>query len=236
MSKVVTPKTLLEELIEVLSQPISFKFYETKFQKVLLGATILFLITGIIIGILINWIRLPAWVGQVGLLMLLGAIIGSVLFQISVIGPELVKLRHTEKTLLDPVIRNFDNEVDRIAQLSKNFQQHHLEYAQARVSLATSHLRSRIALTVGALEKVGVVPLVVVAYFSLRKIVMPGEYKSLSDSMVIFSGLEWILVVLISLYLLSVHMIIVCQRLDQMSLALKHAVMFRSGNSSSENL
>jgi hypothetical protein len=62
----------------------------------------------------------------------------------------------------------FDEEVGLIAHLAGTYERHDLEDALDRVTLMATQLRSRLAITIGALDKVGVIPLAITAFFSLR--------------------------------------------------------------------
>lgn len=154
------------------------------------------------------------------LIFLIIAMVGSAAYQLAVVIPALKVLRHSEKNLTSPATERFNNDIDRISSLARDFERHHLEYARDRLTLIADQLRSRISFLVGAIEKVGILPLAVTGYLSAEKI--------LSDSKLTSSGVECAFGALIALYLMAVHLLLVSQRLDRLVLIVRHAASKKS--------
>lgn len=154
------------------------------------------------------------------LIFLIIAMVGSAAYQLAVVIPALKVLRHSEKNLTSPATERFNNDIDRISSLARDFERHHLEYARDRLTLIADQLRSRISFLVGAIEKVGILPLAVTGYLSAEKI--------LSDSKLTSSGVECAFGALIALYLMAIHLLLVSQRLDRLVLIVRHAASKKS--------
>jgi hypothetical protein len=129
-------------------------------------------------------------------------------------------VRHPERAALEHVLVTFDKERDLVTHLAHNYEQHDLEYAQERIALETGRVRSWNALLLGGLDKLGIVPLAVIAYISWQKLHV--------EQPLIFSGVpggEWVIgAVLGFFYLLSMQQFLTCLELDRFCLVLKHAV------------
>ena len=75
-----------------------------------------------------------------------------------------------EQTEFPRLVAAFDEELGLIAHLARTYERHDLEYALDRMSLVVTQFRSTVAVTIGALEKVGILPLVIAGYFSPTRV------------------------------------------------------------------
>jgi hypothetical protein len=215
----------MELVLQRKTKPLSLKPYETKSQKFFFWSSLICLIIGFVLGLAMQfWRSMPAGyvaLGSLFLSMLLG--LG---YQLALTWPLVSKLRHSEKSLSHPIISEFNDDLDLIAELSRDFQPHHLEYAKDSFALMAEQLRLRIGLLVGAIDKVGVIPLAVTAYIS--------GLKAVKDGVIVFSAVEWVWAAFILLYLLAVHMVSVAQQIDRIVLVYKQAMATQKAGRSYE--
>lgn len=198
---------------------MSLKPWENRTQFVLFMISIIGLCFGFVCAAATH-IWNEKWLAYSSLIFLVIAMVASAVYQLAVVIPALKILRHSEKSLTSPATERFNNDIDRISSLARDFERHHLEYARDRLTLITDQLRNRISFLVGAIEKVGILPLAVTGYLSAEKI--------LSDPKLASSGIEWAFGALIALYLMAVHLLLVSQRLDRLVLIVRHAANKKS--------
>ena len=120
--------------------------------------------------------------------------------------------------ILDPFIGAFTGELALIARLNQTYEPRALTYALDRLTLVATQLRARIALLIGALDKVGLIPVVIGAYFPLRALFREQPPTP--------SELNWIIATAAGLgilYLLAFSLLAWLQRLDEACVVLKHA-------------
>lgn len=216
---IVTPKDILASILEGESKPMSLKPWENRTQFILFMVSAISLCFGFFCAAATH-IWSEKLLAYTSLIFLIIAMVGSAAYQLAVVIPALKVLRHSEKNLTSPATERFNNDIDRISSLARDFERHHLEYARDRLTLIADQLRSRISFLVGAIEKVGILPLAVTGYLSAEKI--------LSDSKLTSSGVECAFGALIALYLMAIHLLLVSQRLDRLVLIVRHAASKKS--------
>jgi hypothetical protein len=224
MREITTPKNILEDMLRELSFKPFVNRWQRWFFKVAFWTMVLSIIT-MVVGV----VSFQVWGAKLPAPILLLGILGLppisgfslMLSALVVVVPKLFRYyNHAEQAELEPVLDSFDKELDLINHLANNYERHDLEYAQERVALEVGQSRSWKALCVGALDKVGLFPLAVVAYFSWQKL--------RAEQPLVFSGLpevEWgVVATLVFVYLLSFSQYSTCLQLDRFCLVLKHAV------------
>lgn len=155
-----------------------------------------------------------SWAAMVSLIC---AYVSIIIHSITIVLPELHKATCPEKTLLTPVIAGFSDDVKKVEYLAANFQLHHLKYAEQRLSLVVSQLTHRLALLVGAIDKVGVIPLGVTAYLSLNS---PRFKENLVDP----SSLVWITMALAVFYAVVMILHLKAQRIQRFAQIISMAI------------
>lgn len=230
MTEIITAKGILEDLIRHLThapQP----FASPVEKGILIASGVGLGWFGVVVFLVYVGVTSP-WLAFSALFSLLGAEILLMLMPLVVWVPSLLRrLVSPVKAELEPVIRSFNDEVDLIFHLTQTYARHQLEYAQDRVVLAATQARSWNALCVGALEKVGVLPLAVAAYFS-RKTLAASQTQAVSE---LLSTENIIAGALVFFYLLSLLQQAVCLRLDGFGLVLRHAVQAKKSADPSPN-
>lgn len=211
---IVTPKNAIEIVLAQKTKTTNFRPYETTLEKWLFWLAVGTLIGGGVLGSVVYFWKQPIAAG-IALLILLASSLLAAAYQVAIAVPEFLKLRNIEREVSNPLVSDFNKDIDLISELARDYQNHHLAYARDGFSLMATQLRSRISLLVGAIDKVGVIPLGVTAYFSVM--------KALKDGQVEFSGLEWGLVAIIFLYLFALRMNAAAQWMDRVSILYKEA-------------
>ncbi len=144
--------------------------------------------------------------------LVIGMVISLVLYLLSLIP--------LGKSILDNRVDAFNDDIVLIYRLSKNYQEHYLEYAKNSVEQEVNQLKGRIGVIVGLIEKVGVFPLGIAAYYQFVKF----QDKELP----IFSGNETaIFLCLFMIYLIAIRLIRVSQELEKIVLILDQALSLK---------
>ena len=218
---IVTPKNAVEVVLDRKTKSLRFRFYETTVQKVLFWLAGGSLTLGGVLGTVVYVWRSP-WVALAALVLLLLAPLLAAAYQISMMLPEFMKLKNFEREISKPFVEEFNDDIDLISELARDYRMHHLMYAQESYSLMAAQLRSRISLLVGAIDKVGVIPLGITAYISVA--------KAHKEGLIVFGIIEWVLAGLVLLYLLALMMNGTAQWMDRMSLLYKQALSIKQPN------
>jgi hypothetical protein len=210
-----TPKNAIHLVLARKTKNARFRPYETNFQKwSFFSAT--GLLCGGAIAAAVTYFYKNSYVALAGLLMLLLSMIAATIYQIALALPDLVKLRNVEREISSPLLARFDDDMDLLYELSQSYETHHLVYAKESFALMAKQLRERIALLVGAVEKVGIIPLGATGYLSFAK-----AYK---DGLVVFSGVEWAFAAFLFLYLFALRLSSTAQWMEQVSALYEQAV------------
>lgn len=219
-SSIITPKNAIDLVLAHKARSEKLKLYETPVQKALLLVATVSLIAGAVLGIA-SYGSHNSPVALLALILLFVSMVVATGYQLAIVVPELLKLRSAEKDFASPLSLQFNGDIDLISNLASDYQPQHLQYAATNFSLAAEQLRSRISLLVGAIDKVGIIPLAVTAYLS--------GMKALRDGVVVFGGAEWLLVVFILLYLFAIRMSVVAQWMDRAALLYRTALDLKRG-------
>jgi hypothetical protein len=133
--------------------------------------------------------------------------------------PTMFRLEQTELLRL---VAAFDEELGLIAHLARTYARHDLEFALDRMSLTTAQLCSFVAMIVGALDKVGIFPLVIAGYFSLRTL-----FKEQSPTFAEYYSIAGAVIGLLLVYRMSFYYLSLAKTMDEACLVLKHAVQLK---------
>lgn len=215
----ITPKNAIEIVLERKTKNASFRLYETPTQKWLFLLAVGALSAGAAIALLAYFWK-NQYVVLAALIALLVSSLSAMAYQVASILPEFVKLRNVEREISNPLLTEFNNDMDLINELAQTCEPHHLSYARARYVLMAKQLRERIAILVGAIEKVGIIPLAIAGYLSF--------IKAQKEGLVPFGGIEWVLVSFLFLYLFALRMTATAQWMEKVSEIYEQAITLRS--------
>lgn len=143
----------------------------------------------------------------------------AVIYQALSAIPEFRKMRNVEREMSATLLEEFKNDIELINQLANLCEKRHLSYARSNYVLMAKQLRERIAILVGAIEKVGVLPLAITGYFSFVKL--------RKEALIGIGGIEWILVGILIFYLFAVRMTATAQWMERIAEIYEHAIALK---------
>jgi hypothetical protein len=214
-----SPKNAIELAMEMKTASSTFRAYSNKYQKYSLYLALGFLILGMLLGGLTYFFKSNNLYLFAAICLLITAI-ATLVYQLTIIAPEVMKLKNFEREISASLIKQFDSDLKLIEYLSITFEIHHLKHAQENFVLMAKHLRERISLLVGSVDKVGVVPLAITGYFSLTK----APIKELE----IFGGVEWLYVAFACLYLGALKFSATAQWMESLAKIYERSIELRS--------
>lgn len=127
------------------------------------------------------------------------------------------QLMEPESELLAKTITQFSEDMNQAKWISKSFDKITIEFAQQRLLMLGEHLKQRIFLMVGVIDKLGLIPIAVSAYLAYKKLETEGSNLDL-----VF--LQWAGCGLVFLYLVAISLFKVAQGFQRHSLVLKLAL------------
>lgn len=217
--ELITPKNAVEMVLRRKTKDAKFQPYETTVQKWLLGFSIGSFGFGFLLALSTH-----LWKNEYLVLTALICVLASTLFamgyQIASIIPELAKFRNVEKEVSKPFLTEFNNDIDLIYDLSQTCEIHHLCFAKANFVLMAKQLRERIGILVGALEKVGLIPLATSGYFAFL--------KTQKDGLQPFGDIDWVFAAFAFLYIVAVRMTGTAQWMEKMAEIYEQAIALRA--------
>ncbi|HEX4910365.1 MAG TPA: hypothetical protein VFV64_06340, partial [Permianibacter sp.] len=158
-TRIITPKSAIELVLARKTKDADFSSSNTKLEKWLLNGALLLIVATLITGAA-NYYAKDASVKLIAMLMLLLAVLFAGLYQIATFIRELKKMRNVEREMANPLLVSFNNDVELINELASDYENHHLEYAKTCFTRMAMQLKQRTSLMVGAIESVGLIPLV----------------------------------------------------------------------------
>jgi hypothetical protein len=209
LSTIITPQSSIEKVLHQKTKPLSISPSFTKAQKIWLYTSGISLVTGVSLGLANKVFKIDI-IGIMSIWLLLGSIVSAVFYQISLVAPMLKEMKHSEKTVAENILSEFNNDIELIQSLSQDCSEHHLSFAKQNFMQLSNHLKSRINLLVGAIEKVGVIPLAIASYYSYQ--------KASSSELISFGAVEIIATTIVILYLFSIHMVTVSHKFERIAL------------------
>ena len=215
----ITPSKTIELVLGSKTKNADFRLYDTELQKWLFRLSVGTLGTGAALALLL-YVWKNEYIMLVALCALFASSILATAYQAASLIPELAKLRNVEREISNPLLTSFNSDVDLIHELSQISELHHLNYAKANFALMAKQLRERISILVGALEKVGVIPLAITGYLSYLKVQQ--------DKLATFGGIEWILAAFVFLYLLAIRMTATAQWMEKVSAIYEQAAAIKA--------
>jgi phage shock protein PspC (stress-responsive transcriptional regulator) len=218
----ITPRKIIEIVLSRKTKSASFRPYETTTQRSLFFGALITVCAGVLAGIASKLLHQPN-VAIGALVLILVSQLLAAAYQIASIAPEFEKLRNIERQISNPFVAEFNDDLDLVNEIAGIGEVHHLSFAESSFRLMAKQLRERIAILVGALDKVGVIPLVVTAYLSWVKIQKEG---------LMFEGIQWFSVALVALYLFAIRMTSAAQWMERVAELFALARVSRAVNES----
>lgn len=211
--EILTPRSAIDQVLAVKAKSRKFTLYDTTAEKIAFVLTVSLAGSGAVAGIVFYFSANPL-AGLIGVALTLLSAGASIGYQLASLIPDLMKLKNPEQDFVTPHAQSFNEDIDLISELSSTHNAQHLLYAAQRFSLSAEQLRIRISLLVGAIDKVGIIPLSITTYFSAAKLIKEDA---------VFGGIEWAVITLVFLYLFAVRMSLVAQWLERTALIFRAA-------------
>jgi len=215
----ITPKNAIETVLKRKTSDSRFVPYENRLQKWLFFLALGSLGLGAVAAA-VTFIWKSQSLVLIGVTCLAASTLLAMAYQVATAMPELAKLRNIEREISSPLLQEFDADIELINELAQLCDQHHLSYAKASYLRMSKHLRERISILVGAIDKVGVIPIAITGYLSYA--------KAQHDGLVSFGGIEWVLAAFVALYLLAIRMTSAAQWMESVAEIYDHAIAMRS--------
>lgn len=155
------------------------------------------------------------WHKPVALLFVLGTLLTGFLYQLSLVFTALRIFKAPARHFLEPVTASAAKDFQ-LANSFTRFGQAELLYAKNRLGMESTHMRARTAILVGALEKVGIFP-VLIAW-------VLASYKYLADGTVAFEQIDWIAYGLLGLYIATLPALFFVHKLERYTLLIDTAL------------
>jgi hypothetical protein len=167
-------------------------------------------------------IEIYDWQKPIALILVLLAQITGLLYQLSFVFEAFKIFKAPTRHFLEPVtessVRDFE-----LAESFSRFTESQLYYAKERLSLESTHMRSRVNLLVGALDKVGIIP-VLVAWIL-------ASYKYIADGSIVFEQIDWLVYGLLGLYLVTLPILFFAHKLERYLLLVNTAIEIKANKS-----
>jgi hypothetical protein len=218
MRKIITPSDAVEIVLDRKTADFRLKLYETRFQRISFVGSALSLALSLLAGMCFHFFQIE-WLGWTALICVSLASVAAMGYQVAQIIPDMTKMKNPEREISSPLVKAFNDDMDLIHQLATSFEAHHLSYARAMYSSMASQIRERIGLLVGALSKIGIIPIIVTTYLSYAKTIKDG---------LTFGPYEWIGISFVCLYILAIRLTATAQWMEHVAEIYSHAYTVRS--------
>jgi hypothetical protein len=219
MQMPVTSNHMISIVLNETTKDFQFQAHRTMVQKALFYGAIVCIVVGALTGgasvALEN--RLLAFAGIGAFYAGAAAVL---LYQGALIWTEVRTLKNPEKAVALPLTTSFTRHMELIHNLA-SFQTEHLGYARDIFRRDARHLRERIGVMVGALDKVGAIPLAVTSYLSYAKIAQDSGS---------FGAIEVIGLAFVAFYMFAIRMVMTAQWMEAVESLFEHALAARRAN------
>lgn len=196
MVKIITPKSIIElvanrDIDNLKEDEIKSRFDNEKI-KIIMYSLIIFSIILVFLAFLIKSRELAF----VATMMIYVPAIYYAFVQIHIL---YIYFNKSEK-IKDGIVRNissqFNSDIDLIHDLARDFDIHHLSYAADTFKARAALIKSRSAIFIGAIDKVGIIPLIYVFYKTMENLLQSNTFNL---SMILYfvvgvvvAGIYWI--------------------------------------------
>ncbi|WP_459893753.1 hypothetical protein [Desulfothermus okinawensis] len=186
--------------------------YQNKFQKYSFWAMILLFILAITVAISTKFIGLFSWQKLTALMFVALSQVSALLYQLSFIFEGFKILKEPTRHFLEPVTKSSAHDYDLALSLSR-FDVAQLEYAKNRLLLECEQMKSRVNILVGAIDKVGILPVAVTWFLA--------AYKYFDKGALVFSEVDWLVYGLMGIYIVAVPILFFIQKLQRYILVIE---------------
>lgn len=197
--------------------------YHNKFQKYSFWAMVLLFVLAIAVAISTKFIGPYVWQKLTALVFVALSQISALLYQLSFVFGAFKILKEPTRHFLEPVTRSSAKDYDLALSLLR-FDKAQLEYAKNRLLLECEQIKSRVNLLVGAIDKVGILPVAVTWFLAAYKYFDKGELD--------FSEVDWLVYVLMGIYIVAVPILFFIHKLQRYILVIETTLNIKEANKS----
>lgn len=168
-----------------------------------------------------TWVKILKWQKPVALILVALSQLSAFTYQLSSIFEGFKVLKEPTRHFFEPVIKSAANDYQLANSLIK-FDGQQLNYVHSRLVLESEQMKGRINIFVGAIDKVGIFPMMITWFFS--------TYKYLADGKLKFSQIDWIVYGLLAMYLAAISMLFFVRKLERYTLIVSSALHLKEAN------
>ena len=195
--------------------------YQNNFQKYTFWAMISFFILAILFAVSTKFIGPLPWQKLIALVFVALSQISALLYQLSIIFQGFKVLKEPARHFLEPVTKSSAQDFELATSLSR-FEESQLEYAKNRLLLECEQMKSRVSILVGAIEKVGILPVAVTWVLA--------AYKYFDKGALVFSEVDWLVYGLMGIYIIAVPILFFIHKLQRYILVVETSLSIKEAN------
>jgi hypothetical protein len=194
------------------------------FQKLTLGLSFLFFCIALIVA-LSTKISTSELQKPVALVFTFLSQTTGILYQLSFIFEASKIFKKPTRHFLRPIAKSSAVDFE-LAESFHKFTEQQLHYAKERISLERSHMKARVGMLVGALEKVGIIPVLVTWILA--------SYKYIANGTITFDKIDWLVYLLLGLYVVMLPILSFAHKLERYLLLVNTALEIKADKSNQE--
>lgn len=194
------------------------KTYLTPFQKWTFWLMFGFFSTALILA-LSTKVEIYYWQKPFALILVLLAQLAGILFQLSFAFEAFKFFKAPTRHFLEPITKSSVRDYE-LAEYFSRFTESQLYYVKERLLLESKHIHSRVSLLVGALDKVGIIPVLVTWILA--------SFKYIASGSIVFEQIDWLVYGLLGLYLISLPILFFIHQLERYLLLVNTAIEIKA--------
>ena len=195
--------------------------YQNNFQKYSFWSMLLLFILAVTVAISTKFIGPFSWQKLTALVLVALSQVSALLYQLSFIFEGFKILNEPTRHFLEPVTQSSAKDYDLALSLSR-FDETQLEYAKNRLLLECEQMKSRVNILVGAIDKVGILPVAVTWVLA--------AYKYFDKGTLFFSEVDWLVYGLMGIYIVAVPILFFIHKLQRYILVVETTLNIKKAN------
>lgn len=195
--------------------------YHTKFQKVTFRLMLFFFVSALLVA-LSTWVVGPyQWQKFTALLLVALCQLTSLAYQLSFVFDGIKIFKAPARHFLEPVTKSSARDYG-LANSMARFKKDQLSYAKNRLELEKSQMVGRTGFLVGAIEKVGIIPVSVTWFIAAHKFV--------ADKVLDFGKVDLLVYGLMGIYMMAMFILSFVHKLERYILVIDAALNIKESN------
>lgn len=194
------------------------KPYDNNVQKWLFRIMVIFFILAILAALATHFKPLQGAAKAASLFFVVISQLSGFAYNISMIFLGIKTLISPTKEFMEPASERAEHDF-RLAEILSRFDKDQLQFAKNKLEQEALHMRGRIAFLVGAIEKVGILPIVVTTIISFHNFSADKE-NQLFD-------VDWLMYGLLGLYVVFLPVSFFVHKIERYTLSLETAIALK---------